>query len=68
MFLFIVRPEPVLHMFRKMSFYEDVPKQCFFPTVNDAVACVKWRVVGSSHKEKLVSVQEHEEDDEPNQL
>ena len=58
--------EPVLHMFKKMSFYEDVPKQCFFPTVNDAAACVKWRVIGvRSKSEKLKSVQEHDEEDNP---
>jgi hypothetical protein len=33
-------------MFRKMKFTDDVSAEFFFPTVNDAVVCSKWKIVG----------------------
>ena len=38
--------EPVLHMFRKTKFTEEMSTEFFFPTVNDAVVCSKWKIVG----------------------
>jgi hypothetical protein len=48
-----------------MAFMEEVPPQFFFPTVNDAVICSKWKVVGANKSVRsLKTVQESQEDDD----
>ncbi|CAG0914346.1 unnamed protein product [Notodromas monacha] len=44
--LFAGPTEPVLHMFRKMAFTSDISTDYFFPTVNDAVVCSRFKIVG----------------------
>ncbi|CAG0914345.1 unnamed protein product [Notodromas monacha] len=68
--LFSGPTEPVLHMFRKMSFSDEVPQQRFFPTVQDAVMACKRKMLLSlvvlpiqSHKPVLHTVDEAVDDE-----